>query len=326
MQRASTMLMPASANVRERSSSRRWRSQPSTCSSTLNELTESPSQLTGTNRSGSLRSARGVRAVLAVDRDAAAERHVAEDLVARHRPAALGQPQRDVLDALDPDAVLRRVALGPARRLARGDEVLGDRRLVVGRLALLQALHDLVDDDLGRDLGAAERDVEVVGLAVAHLADHVGEQRRAGDLLRRQARLLEVLLQQLAAGVLGVLARLGLEPGADLVARAGRLDDGEPVARRAALALGGEHLDDVARLQLVVQRHDLAVDLRADAAVADVGVDLVGEVERRRARAERLDLALGREDEDLLLDELAAQRCRRTRAGPRRRTASPAAT
>ena len=37
-------------------------------------------------------------------------------------------------------------------------------------------------------------------------------------------------------------------------------------------------------LQLVVQRHDLAVDLRADAAVADVGVDLVGEVQRRRAR------------------------------------------
>ena len=118
---------------------------------------------------------------------------------------------------------------------------------------------------------------------------------------------VQVLLQQLAAGVLGVLARLGLEPLLDLVARAGGLDHGEPVARRAALALGGQHLDDVAGLQLVVQRHDLAVDLRADAAVADLGVDLVGEVQRRRARGERLDLALGREDEDLLLEQVDLQ-------------------
>ena len=113
------------------------------------------------------------------------------------------------------------------------------------------------------------------------------------DLLRRQALLLEVLLEQLAAGVLGVLARLGLEPLLDLVARARGLDQRQPVARRAALALGGEHLDDVAGLELVVERDDLAVDLRADAAVADVGVDLVGEVQRRRAGGERLDLALG---------------------------------
>ena len=165
----------------------------------------------------------------------------------------------------------------------------------------------LLTTTFGRDLRAAERDVEVVGLLEAQLADDVGQQRRAGQLLRRQAGLVEVLLQQLAAGVLGVVARLGLEPGLDLVAGAGRLDQREPVARRAALALGGEDLDDVARLQLVVQRHDLAVDPRADAAVADVGVDLVGEVQRRGAGGERLDLALGREDEDLVLDQLAAQ-------------------
>ena len=71
---------------------------------------------------------------------------------------------------------------------------------------------------------------------------------------------------------------------------------------------GGEDLDDVAGLQLVVQRHDLAVDARADAAVADLGVDLVGEVQRRRAGGERLDLALGREDEDLLVEEVDLQR------------------
>ena len=196
------------------------------------------------------------------------------------------------------------------RRAPCGGRAAGPRRASGSStpgLALLEALHDLVDDDLRRDLRAAERDVEVVGLLEAELADDVGQQRRAGQLLRRQAGLVEVLLQQLAAGVLGVLARLGLEPGLDLVAGAGRLDQRQPVARRAALALGGEDLDDVARLQLVVQRHDLAVDARADAAVADVGVDLVGEVQRRGAGGQRLDLALGREDEDLVLDQLAAQ-------------------
>ncbi len=194
---------------------------------------------------------------------------------------------------------LRRI-VGLSRSSAADD--LGLRAL-----ALLEPLQDLVDDDLGRDLGAAERDVEVVRLAEAHLADHVGQQRRAGDALGRQPGLGQVLLQQVAAGVLGVVARLGLEPGADLVARARGLHQRQPVARRAALALGGEDLDDVAGGQLVVQRHDLAVDLGAHAAVADVGVDLVREVERRGAGGERLDLALGREDVDLVLHQLAAQ-------------------
>src|SRR3954463_9699619 len=123
----------------------------------------------------------------------------------------------------------------------------------------------------------------------------------------RQAGALEVLGEDLATGLLGVLAALALEPGADLRLRARGLRERQPVARRAALLLRGEHLADVARLERVVQRHDLVVDLRAYAAVADVGVDLVGEVERRRAGGQRLDLALRGEDEDLLVEEVHLQ-------------------
>ena len=47
----------------------------------------------------------GVGAVVAVDRDAAAERDVADDRIARHRAAALGQPDEDVLHPVDADAV-----------------------------------------------------------------------------------------------------------------------------------------------------------------------------------------------------------------------------
>ncbi len=52
VQRASRMLMPVSAKVRERSSSSRWRSQPSIWSSTRNEEVVSPSYSTGVKRSG----------------------------------------------------------------------------------------------------------------------------------------------------------------------------------------------------------------------------------------------------------------------------------
>src|SRR4051794_12881348 len=251
-----------------------------------------------------------VRAVLAVDRDALAQRDVPDDRVARHRAAALGEPQHhvDAGVAVDLDAVCRglrgRLRLLP---LLVGDELLdGAARLDCG-LALLQPLHQLVDDDRGGDLRLAERDVEVLALLEAHLSDHVGEQRRAGHLLRRQARALHVLVQDLAAGALRVLAALALEPGADLRLRARRLRERQPVARWPALLLRGQHLADVARLQLVVERHHLAVHLGADRAVPHVRVDLVREVERRGARGERLHLALRREHEDLVLEEVDLQ-------------------
>ena len=57
-----------------------------------------------------------------------------------------------------------------------------------------------------------------------------------------------------------------------------------------------------------MERHDFAVDLGADAGVADVGMDRVGEVERRRSGREVLDLALRREDEDLVLVEIDLER------------------
>src|SRR5205823_5560822 len=82
----------------------------------------------------------------------------------------------------------------------------------------------------------------------------------------------------------------------------------KPVPRGPALALGGQHLDDVPGAQLVGEWDDLAVDLRADAAVADVGVDLVCEVEWRGARRKRLDLALRGEHEYLVLEQVDLQR------------------
>ena len=78
----------------------------------------------------------------------------------------------------------------------------------------------------------------------------------------------------------------------------------QPVARRAVLALGRHDLDDVAVLEPVVERHEPVVDLRPDRPVADVGVDPVGEVERRGTGRQVLDVALRGEHEDLVLEDV----------------------
>ena len=163
----------------------------------------------------------------------------------------------------------------------------------------------LVDDDLRRDLGPAERDVEVVGLAEAHLADDVGEQRRAGDLLRRAGPALRRCSWSSSRPACSASWRdsalkncLILLRARVVLTTASQSRDGP----RSRLQVSTSTMSP--DLQLVVQRHDLAVDLRADAAVADLGVDLVGEVQRRRPGGQRLDLALGREDEDLLVEEV----------------------
>ncbi len=89
----------------------------------------------------------------------------------------------------------------------------------------------------------------------------------------------------------------------DLVARPGAGDELQPIARRSLRGLRREDLDYVPGLQLVGERHDPAVDLRSDAAMADVGVDGIGEVDGRGACRQALDLALRGEDVDLVSDQ-----------------------
>src|SRR3546814_2302617 len=63
----------------------------------------------------------------------------------------------------------------------------------------------------------------------------------------------------------------------------------QPVATRFG-HLAGEDLDPVAALQLVVERHDPAVDLGAAAAMTHVGMHVIGEVQRRGAARQVDDL------------------------------------
>ena len=73
-----------------------------------------------------------------------------------------------------------------------------------------------------------------------------------------------------------------------------------PSQSREGLALFCcENVHAVAQLQLVGQRHDGAVHLRAHAVVAHLGVDGVGEIDRRRTGAQAHNLAFRREHEHL---------------------------
>ena len=88
--------------------------------------------------------------------------------------------------------------------------------------------------------------------------------------------------------------------------RLGGLDDLEPVAAGAAV-LVGDDLHRIAALERRIQRHQLAVDLRAHALAAHLRVDEEGEVQRGRALGEFLHVSGGREDVHFVLEQVHAQ-------------------
>ena len=90
-----------------------------------------------------------------------------------------------------------------------------------------------------------------------------------------------------------------MDEAADAGARLAGDDEAVPLRRRRAAA-GGHDLDLVAVFQVVAQRHQPAVDLGADAGVADLAVHRVGEIDRRRAARQLDQLPLRREAEHLV--------------------------
>src|SRR6266542_1895270 len=201
---------------------------------------------------------------------------------------------------LDGDREHRRAGAVPGHvDHAVGVAVQGE--VVVLLLLLAEVGLEAVDHAGGGDLTRADSGVEGVQRGEAHLGGQRRQGAALGEPLQRQAGLAEGADQRLLAGLDGVLAALLGEPLPDLVARPRCLDDRQPVPRRTGVGcLGGEDLDRLAVLERVLQRHQPLVDARAHAAVADLGVHGVGEVDRGRARRELEDVALGGEDEHLV--------------------------
>src|SRR5690606_27081493 len=207
-----------------------------------------------------------------VNRDAATARDEADDVVARDRAAAAGATAEHLVGAVDAQ---------PARDgLGRYGWRLLDHRRRRGRRLLELDRERRRGDGMRAAIAVAHRGVELL---------RAGVLQRLGDLLDRRVPQIEpreLALDQLAPVIDRLFTALLAEPLAHLVARARRPQVAEarvhPVAAGLRLFVG-EDLDAIAGLERRVQRHDVIVDPRAAAAVADRAVDAVGEVERRRA-------------------------------------------
>ena len=153
-----------------------------------------------------------VGAVGAVDADAAATGDEADDLVAGHRRAALGQAHEHVVEPLDVDADLVGLRAVAARPQHGGRQLL----LVV---AAAEAPGDALGDAPRRHVVLADRRQQGVEVDVAVVGDDGLELVRRPHPLHRQALPAELLGELVAALLDHVEAPLAAEPLADLVAR-----------------------------------------------------------------------------------------------------------
>src|SRR3954454_767050 len=235
-----------------------------------------------------------VRTIAAMNAHALAARHEPDDLVARNRRAASAEPDpyvgqplhhhalRDMVGARDLDRPRERDIVGHVLVAGAGDQP-GEPR----------------DDRLRRDVAVTHGDVQRVEVRVFEVRCDLLHRVLGRKPLERQVLFAHLPLEQIASLIQRILAPTAREPLPDLVASARGRNELEPVlAGPLSLGFRGQDLDRIAGPQFVVQRHELAVDLGADRAVPDLGVDGVREVDGRRALRQVGDVALRREHED----------------------------
>ena len=248
-----------------------------------------------------------VGAVGAVHRDAAAAGDEADDRVARHRGAAAGELDPDVVGAHDHDA---RVAAARRRsaRVGRGGlgEVLA-RRPPRRRASATRRPHDVLRRTRGprRPRRTARRCRRSAARWPGRSATRASSAAAAAGPACASPWRWRPCRCSIAS------SRRSLENHWRILLRARGLLTKVSQSRRrpGAVGLGGEDLDDVAVLERALQRHEPAVDPAADAVVPDLGVHRVGEVDRGGRRpAGRSTVALGREDVDLAGVDLEPQR------------------
>src|SRR5690349_11489711 len=156
--------------------------------------------------------------------------------------AALGEPDEQIADALDPHA-------------ARPDELSGRRH---GRELALPVIDDTETHDhrLRADCAVPDGGIEVVDRLVVELPRDLEDLVRPDRCDARSRQATELAFERFTAVDDVFVAVLALEPLADLLPGVGGPNDVEPITRRPMLALGRDDLDDVAVLEPVVERHE----------------------------------------------------------------------
>ncbi|CRI65006.1 hypothetical protein THIOKS12210051 [Thiocapsa sp. KS1] len=221
-----------------------------------------------------------VAAILAMDGDAASAGDEPDDGIVGHRLAAGGEMGHEVVDPFHHN--VRRADRARLVRLAR----LGLDLLELLGLALPHLTRDLPD----REVAAPDRGQEILAALEVEAGRELFEIR-----LLRDTQSAQLALQGDATALQMLIVVQLLEPLANAVAGARRgqiaMMRAEPIAAGGGVLLS-QDLDGLAAVQLVVQRHDPPVDACAAAAIADLRVDGVGEVECRGPLGQLDDLGL----------------------------------
>ena len=194
----------------------------------------------------------------------------------RHRLAAGGEVHQEVVHAGDVDVLPALFA----RCLDRDAGKAFVQRRLFGVFLLAQG--EFVDDAQDADVAKADAGVEVgraVGVVV--LGEFVQQ-----FVVKRDAKAAAFALQHFLSGLDAFFFFEFFEVAAHFGFGARALQVAEVVVQPVAAGVGfflGEDFDTVAVFQRGGERDDLAVYFGAAAAVAELGVDVVGKVQRRRA-------------------------------------------
>ena len=233
-------------------------------------------------------------AIDGMDRDALAGGDDADDAFAGQRMAAAGIMDGHARDqAPDADAGFcrrRAIRLLPARsRFARlaGFAVVGTRR------------EQFVDDFRAGEASLADANEQIVLVLDLKGLDGPGNRLLGQPPVFLPERLVENPAAKFPVFVPVLDADEAPDPRSGLAGR----DKTQPVRRRL-LRLRGQDLDLIAVDESRLQRNHAAVDLHAGAPVADLGMDGIGEIDRRCAMGQRDQVAARREAEHLVPEHL----------------------
>ncbi|MNM96474.1 hypothetical protein D3C81_1089510 [compost metagenome] len=194
----------------------------------------------------------------------------------------------------------RCTALGVAEYQAFG--TADCQRALRGRQLLALGGEQAAGDHIGHAIAQADVFKHVLELLQAVFAEH-GLDAFLGNLVQGAVEAIEHFVQQAFAEADGLGTALQLEGVADV--RAGFAGDHEVEPGRVRSgARRADDLDRRAALQRFGQRRQAAVDPASDAAVADIGVHCISEVDRRGAFWQLHDPAFGREHIDLVREQV----------------------